>query len=231
MHNSQLHYTLAEYLPRLFLSGEELKLLEDLIIVRPHWLISIMTVIMELKTKHRNEMLTTAQISQLEKTGVADLELLEVCWGTFIPTAKSSSDFKIEIEHLCLILQAYCLVYPVSAASENCSRFIIPCKLPEVLTNQPPLPGCSCFGFDFRGFLPAEIYHRLICLASRQANPPKGFSNLYSSKKCHFRNLEGTHWIMEMDSEKHMLNFEVMYVVKVVSKLKQKCSHYFPYTV
>ena len=203
----------AECLPRLFLSGEELTMLKDLIIVRPHWLISIMTVIMELKTKHRNQNLTTAQVSQLEKAGLADLELLEVCWEKFISTPKSSSDVKIEIKHLCLILQAYCLVYPVSAPIEegkkSCSKFIIPCKLPDLLTSQPQLPGSSCFGFDFRGFLPAEIYHRLICLASRQAKPPKGFSNLYSSKKCYFRNLEGTHWIMEMDSEKHMLNFEV----------------------
>ena len=209
---------LLEYVPRLFLSGEELKLLEDLIIVRPHWLISIMTVIMELNTKDRNQNLTTAQISQLEKTGLADLELLEVCWERFISVTKSSSDYKIEIKHLCLILQAYCLVYPVSASSENnCSKFIIPCKLPEVLTNQPQLPGCSCFGFDFRGFLPAEVYHRLICLASRQAKPAcksgtKDLQNLYSSKKCVFRFLEGTHWIMEMDSENHMLHFKVMYV-------------------
>ena len=209
-----MSFYFSEYLPCLFLSDKEKDMLGDLIILHPQWLIRVMRVIMELqpdqKTKDEYPKLTMKQISRLKDYGKADMQFLKVCWEEFISVTE-----EIGIEHLCLILQAYCLIHPVSSTSENGDdngpNFIIPCKLPKEI-KLDPLPNASFFSIKFDDFLPAEIYHRLICFASREAKPCMGLQNLYSSKKCQFRYLEGTHWIMEMDSEKHMLHFEVMYV-------------------
>ena len=174
-----------EYLSRLFLSDEQCEELLNLVILNPDWLISVMRVIMEL---NKVEGLKQEQIMQLESKGTADLDLLSVCWKEFLTASDSASDFRIDIHHLCLILQAYCLIYPVTINNSDSvqSKFIIPCKLPKTLEEECSLPNPSTFVFDFEGFLLEEIYHRLICLVSRAARPPRRRKNLYSWKKCKF---------------------------------------------
>ena len=191
-------------------------MLGDLIILHPHWLIEIMTVIMELRpnqeTEDRYPELQSAQILKLKEYGKADMGFLKICWEKFISVTES---LEISIEHLCLILQAYCLIHPVSSSSENgdenAREFIIPCKLPKKI-QLDPLVDASFFSIKFDDFLPAQIYHRLICFALRKSELPDHLSNEYSSNKCLFYDLKDTNWIMEMDCENHELRFEVMYV-------------------
>lgn len=175
--------------------------------------------------------LTQEQIQRLETTGKADLEVLGVCWEKFVSSPESTSEFKVTLNHLCLILQSYCLIYPVPSSTEsraennsnstdssdpvevNSRTFIIPCKLPEQFEDpkkQCKLRNFISFIFNFIDFLPAEIYHRLICLASRDSKPPSGYKNKFSGRKCFIRNLFDTHWVMELDSDQHKLCFQVM---------------------
>ena len=199
---------------------EQQKELVDLIILRPDWLISVMKVIMELKLSNDVPGVQQKLVSKLAKTGEADIKLLKVCWEK----EELLSPPKIDIHHLCLILQAYCLIYPILSivdsdtnsnsepAKSTTSSYIIPCKLPPEYKDprNRKLVDPFTFVFDFIDFLPDEIYHRLICLGLKHAKPPRGYPNVFSSKKCFFQNLKDTNWIMEIDAEKHKLRFSVM---------------------
>ncbi len=195
---------------------------------------SVMQVIMELTSEMDYKHLEGSQVGNLERTGIASLEILETRWKKFLPSSPSD----IELRHLCLILQAYCLIYPhhdvhgadttdttdtsdsTSATSgsdggsqkkKEDKKYIIPCKLPEDFQdpNWPNKETCT-FYFDFEQFLPVEIYHKLICLASTSAKPPYPYKNKYSYKKCSFYGLEKAHWVMEIDPYAHRLKIMVM---------------------
>ena len=176
---------------------------------------------MELNIKEFSGTLKQSQIQILKEEGIADLEVLEECWKQFMSVPGSPPD--IEIRHLCLILQAYCLIYPVpqSPAStstseepqeEKVQKYIIPCKLPKNFSEYrvPKITNWTTFFFEFEYFLPDEIYHRILCLASSEAKPPRKKCNIYSNKRCLYYGLFETNWIFEIEREKQRLKFMVM---------------------
>lgn len=209
----------AEYLPRLFLSDADYKELADLVLLDPRQLMSLMRVIMELNTKKSNRNLNKNQINELEKYGRADKDLLRVCWEEFLPSADPTTD--IRIDHLILIFQAYCLIYPVQPAKSGGSgiktqEYIIPSKLPAELSEEDKreINGrkkhyTKIFFFDFCQFLPDEIYYRLICLFSSEATPHECLPHCYSRSQCFFSGLSGTNWIIDMEEKAQRLKIMV----------------------
>jgi hypothetical protein len=172
-----------------------------------------MRVVMELTTDREEEYIPQDQIKSVEKDGIAEFDLLEACWRKFQPEHLSD----ITIRHLCLILQAYCLIfpYPIQAETSNEAgeapqeKFIIPCKLPVPFEESSNV-NCVNLYFDFCKFLPIEIYHKLICLASSTAEPPSGTCNKYSRSRCIFYGLLKTKWWMEIEQDKQQLKIMVM---------------------
>ena len=214
-----LFYYSVEFLPRLFLSDECYKKLADLVVLTPQWLMKAMKVIMELTIKDDVAELSTSQLQRLVLNGVADSEVLEACWKRFLPPLTPSSG--VSVHHLCLILQAYCLIYPVKfiklraeAYDRNKQYYIIPCKLPEKIGDRDVMKEYSTFYFDFFKFLPDEIYYRLICIASNlcktKETQAQCFYNSYSIKSCFFYNLEDTNWLIEMEQENQRLKIMVL---------------------
>ena len=154
------------------------------------------------------------QKQQVEQHGIADYGVFEICWEKF----KSSS---ITIQQLCLIFQAYCLIYPL----QNCKdqnkdqekvkpnmKYIIPCKLPEVIRNKQICKEVqseyATFYVDFQDYLPDEIYHKLICLALKNCDQHSRTGELqkcFSKKMCYFADLKGTNWVFEMDEKTQQL--------------------------
>ena len=183
---------------------------------------------MELKSKGSNVKLNNTQLVCLDSNGEADYEVFEACWEEYLSF--------ISVDHLCLIFQAYGLIYPVKHSAYISSNYyiirwivqayrliypvkprnnyIIPCKLPEDIDkNSDVYEGSSwtIFYFDFFKFLPNEIYYQLICLALSkcEAEDPRAHSK-YSKRKCFFVNLKGTNWIIELEQENQRLKFKVM---------------------
>lgn len=155
------------------------------------------------------------QEQRLKEDGIADYGVFEVCWEKF----RSSS---ISVPQLCLIFQAYCLIYPIQDCCEDQKKdqkevqakkkYIIPYKLPEVIRSKQICKEVqseyATFYFDFRDYLPNEIYHKLICLAlkncdrdSRTGELPKCFSK----KWCYFADLKDTNWVFEMEEKTQQL--------------------------
>ena len=212
---------IVEFLPRLFLKDDHLKELCDLIIQDPQWLMTVMKDIVELKTDHGNKerLLSNTQAQHL-RDGFADFGIFKIFWEEFVSSSDRPS--AITVQHLCLIFQAYCLIYPVHSVNA-CGRtagsaeqkYIIPCKLPEQINDdrvRKSIDNHSTFCFDFYEFLPDEIYHRLICLASEKCviKRKQRVHNCYSKRKCFFFNLFDTNWVIEFHEGNQQLIISVL---------------------
>ena len=227
-------FFLSENLPRLFLAEKDRKELENLVILHRPWIFDVMKVIMELsKSKSKSKKLANTQIDTLNTRGVADLNVLKECWEDF-------TNQSIEIHHMCLILQAYCLIYPIFLTEEyaminsstsashsqenldssNCvEKYLIPCKLPELSEEveqnlRPDLPWFSMY-FDFSSFLPAEIYHRLVCLLLASETDSQGprrppLTNVFTSTMCVLYKVKDLHWKVEYKRNCHKLIISVV---------------------
>lgn len=190
-----------EHLPRLFLKKEEdYEKLIDLIVLKPHWLMSIMKNIMELSMS-KPKQIPNADIRRLEKSGVADLKLLKACWKEDLPTS-------VTLDQLCFIIQAYCLIFPLQRESDEVAQeYIIPCMLPSKFDGEDISKLSTTFYFDFQSFLPDEIYYKLIGLLSTRSNSR---GNCYSKLKCSFHSVCETNWIIEHEEEKQRIKVMVM---------------------
>ena len=126
--------------------------------------------------------------------GVVKVSVLEKCWkGCYSESADHGCSFR----QLCLILQAYCLIYPLpivappartqsepapssriaqqqplrsksGADYPNNAQFIVTSMLPETKLSDDQVPKIT-FYFDFSGFLLAVIFHRFICLMLKES--------------------------------------------------------------
>ena len=98
---------------------------------------TVMKDIVELKTDHgfKEQLLNHTQIQQL-RDGFADFSVFKIFWKRYV----DGSPLVITMRHLCLIFQAYCLIYPVHSVNA-CGRtdeqkYIIPCKLPDKINGE-----------------------------------------------------------------------------------------------
>ena len=202
----------AEFLPRLFLDKEaDYKKLFHLIILDPTWLMTAMKGLMELGSNSAEVgRLSTSQILKFKKDSIADFEVLSACWKLPVESLPEGS---ITVHQLCLIFQAYYLIFPVhcegvsAAGQPESHKFIVPCKLPFTIQDDSIYQrskSYATFFFDFYDFLPDEIYHRLICLAWKNSKPARGqvIVNRVSKRSCFFVNLENTNWLIEHEYQR-----------------------------
>ena len=198
------------------MSEECLKELVDLVVLTPQWLMDAMKVIMELTVEDDIAELDNSQLQRLNTNGVADSEVFEACWKKFLPTPSG-----ISVRHLCLIFQAYCLIYPVKCipvcpaefTRNQVQDYIIPCKLPDDIADEDVrkiIKDHSTFYFDFFNFLPNELYYRLMCLALSFCEAEEDIYNMYSKRRCLFVNLKDTKWVIELEQEKQRLKIIVV---------------------
>ncbi len=181
-------------------------------ILHPHWLIKVMRDIVEITPHKIYDGIANEYIRPL-KRGVAYMKLFEHFLMKFI-----SGSSVITLNHLLLILRSYCLIFPLQleASPESADsgasyqEYIVPCRLRDDLDDKDVdilEERCCVFYFDFYQFLPDEIYHRLMCLASAASIPKTGKCNKFSKQCCVFYNLHGTNWIIKVEREKHRMKF------------------------
>ena len=214
-------FLFADRLPKLFLQGQEAEALQNLLILDPTWLISLMRVIMEIS---RTSPGIRKFIIPLIETGIASEILLRQLWEGFFSESTSSLSF----QKLCLMLQAYCLIYPlknlkskgdaqVSSSSdvngEIPTSFLVPSMLPEMVSEDEVDCGIPWvhFFFDFEKFLPEPIYHRLICimLANSEDHCSKDLNPRFSKMWSRFYDVEDSHWKFEFQQNKHRLKVSI----------------------
>jgi hypothetical protein len=204
----------------LFLPDEkDRELLLNLVILEPAWLISVMKIIMELSRTSQGD---RRLIIELNDTGIASERLLRQKWAGFYSESESGPSF----HQLCLILQSYCLIFPLkglhsqtgpalssSATGQTTKSFLVPSKMPEKAKEDEV--GCGVpwviFYFDFEKFLPEVIYHRLICimLASADDNTSEEVEPKFSQSWSCFYDIEESHWKFEYQRKLHRLKVSI----------------------
>ncbi len=191
-------------------------------ILHPHWLIEVMRVIVEIDpAEDCDNQIEHKHVLHLE-SGIASMDLLT---NYLMKSISGSSD--ITMDHLLLILRSYCLIFPLQpepkalsspegaegAHGASYSEYIVPCKLPDDLDEYDVdilEEECCVFYFDFCQFLPDEIYHRLMCLASAASKQQRRKPNIFSKRRSVFHSLYSTYWIMEAEEKMHRLKFTVL---------------------
>ncbi len=180
-------------------------------------LIEIMKIIMEL-SKDCEHILSGKEERNLRK-GKISLAVLETMCQKII-----KSDI-VDATTLSVILQSYCLIHPTtsddsqadSASSHSDSPcFVIPSMLPELQDHmikklaQNHLPWIV-FYFDFRRFLPVEVYHRLVCMlmAETQRAGSRREYNL-SHSLCYFDRVHNCKMLVRLEALQHRIKISVM---------------------
>ena len=205
------------------MSKEEIEEISNLVIIDLKRLISAMQVIMELE---KNDTRISGEEQQmLQETGKVSFDCLERLWSLCGQSILKSGI--VDAHQLCLILQAYCLIHPSEyldkthqvqpPSNTNLNYYLVPSLLPEAksLTEKEEgsvLPWVS-FYFDFEGFLPLEIYHRLICLllaAYREGNRRPNATHCLSKTLCRFDGIRGCNWKVELEKHQQRLKVSVM---------------------
>ena len=195
------------------------ELLLNLVILDPAWLISVMKIIMELgRTSQGDRRL----IIKLHDTGIASEGLLREKWADFCSESESGGP---SFHQLCLILQAYCLIFPLkgfqpqieaaplSANGQTTKSFLVPSKMPEKAEEDKvgsDVPWVE-FYFDFEKFLPEVIYHQLICimLACAGDHTSEEVMPRFSKSWSCFYDIEESHWKFEYQRKLHRLKVSI----------------------
>ena len=186
----------AEKLPTLYLNEEEKKVLDDLVLLDPTWLTKVMRTVMELKTGtgplkndevQELQKTATADASLLRKCWeeFTDEVFCQLCLmlqsfclifplpqSELLPPERSLSTpaSSQSAERGSATQQINRSQSEGQPLSKPVTTYLIPSMLPE-----KPRPTDESlkklynfsFSFDFRGFLPVEVYHRLLCLMMR----------------------------------------------------------------
>ena len=144
-------------------------------------------------------------IRQLLNHGLARQNFLKSLWEDYLDRSNQERSF----QQLCLFLQAFCLIIPaisINISTNQESLYLIPCKLQG--KNEPPQSPeypeeWIQFYFDFNGYLPAEVFHRLCCLLARDTIDPT-HENTFHYNDCLLWIQQGTLWL-EIHSEQNLL--------------------------
>ena len=165
-------------------------------------------------------------VCQLTKEGIASKGLLLKLWEELLPDRDSKER---SFHHLCTILKAYCLIYPLkesmvsfptavpseSHESTPSDLFLVPCMLPEKLDGRKE--ACHLdwvtFYFDFEKFLPEVIYHRFICqliAVCQRTNSIQHAPCQFSKTWCCFNNIHDCNWKIELQGGLHRLKISVL---------------------
>ena len=199
---NNIHINFAGELPTLFLNKDEKAILHNVIILDPQWLAKVMTELMNVDYgfKHNPQ-----DIRQLLNRGLVKQSFLKRLWNDYLDRSNQERLF----QQLCLFLQAFCLIIPASSiniSTNQESLYLIPCKLQgkDEPPHSPEYPEeWIQFYFDFNGYLPAEVFHRLCCLLARDTTDPT-HENTFHYYNCSLWIQQGTLWL-EMHSEQNVL--------------------------
>ena len=190
-------FILLAVMKSIFLEESEKRQISTVILIEPRWLISIITKVMEVQMSSCT--LKNTEIHILKTTGMVKCESLYELWKD----DHKGDDNQFQI--ICLLMQAYGLMQAIKPnIGSNHIQFMIPCMLSQ---RELPCPNEGyTFYFDFKGFLPQEVFHCLICMVIKKShevpscNPPS-----FSANKCIWYWFKGYYWSIQLLSQEHRL--------------------------
>ena len=202
----------------IFLEESEKQQISTVILMEPRWLISIMTKVMEVQMSSLT--LSNTDIDKLKKTGMVNMSFLHVLWQE----DHKGNDNQFEI--ICLLMRAHGLMQAIkptgstagsttgsstgsTTTESNLIQFMIPCMLSQKALN---IPNGYTFYIDFKGFLPQEVFHCLICLVIKKCQEvPDCHKPSFSANTCIWYWIKGYSWCIQLLSQEHRLKVVARY--------------------
>ena len=145
-------------------------------------------------------------IRRLLNHGLAKQSFLKSLWNDYLDISSQERSF----QQLCLFLQAFCLIIPASTVNISTNQgplYLITCKLKG--KHEPPKSPeypeeWIQFYFDFRGYLPAEVFHRLSCLLACETTDPI-HENTFRYNYCSLWYIQQSNLWLTMHTERNVL--------------------------
>ncbi len=193
----------------MFISAPQFDKLKDLVIIYPRWMITIMKKIVELNHKINYDNIFPSSLKSLGDLGIADKHLLQERW-------KEEVTEKVKLDHICSIMQAYCLLIPIAvqckdapeSAENNIEKYLIPCKIPDIAMSEDAEHFDFSVLFDFDKFLPVVVYHRLISRLVLLARDSRQ-KHCFSKSECIIREVDDLEWWIKFKSPSYCLEISL----------------------
>ena len=176
-------------LPTLFLTKEDTKPLQEVVLIKPQWLADVMKELMNIdRGDEKFEDLgreTHEAIDCLINTGKADKDLV------LFPLWKEHHNGSQQLfEQICLLLEAYGVIIPI----EQSQCYYISCKLP--IAKELKIPrrtnNCNTFHVDFKnGLFPPFILHQLMFKMYQDCSPSK---YEFGMNECYMEYIQDCQW-------------------------------------
>ena len=222
-------------MPELFLTADEIYQLYGVVLLDPKHLASVMKILMKLNSKQQKcpPGVKRGTLVEVIESGRASESFLRACWATLL----SEGNFEV-FSQLCLFLQAFCLIIPANLVNMDVGNdhhqvdcttptrkvpdeeqeYLIPSMLNDSSLKRPRVfesPKCHRFYFDFKGYLPIEVFHRFVFhfLLMQRKNPAAGHVEKLYHKHCQLTDSAGTAWWLEVLEEEQRLMVVVRYVL------------------
>ena len=222
-------YTCATYspgkLPSLYLNEEEKKTLDGLILLDPTWLMKMMRVVIELRPGTGS--LPNDEMKAFGETGCAKASLLKSCWKELPDDAFHK--LCLMLQSFCLLFPLPFHESPemppvMSTEGDAEPSQVTDCRQSEEQTSSKPetvylIPSKLCvapqpttesinkafnftFVFDFHGFLPVEVYHRLLCLMLKNQICDSKTKGTFTAEYFQVYGVHNCNWMVQMVDSK-----------------------------
>ena len=190
-------YIVLGKLPTLFVTKEELAVLQDVILISPQWLADVMKELMQLGM---NSEYNKEALYHLDNKGRVDRKKI------LVPLWKKYYDEKSDLlDQICILLQAFGLIIPVK--QEVCSLYYIPCKLPATPTNDNTLmaqtDNCSKFHVSFEGHIlpPFTLHHLMFLMYSSAKSDGPTDKCCFLKTQCFIEWVNDCQWWLKQDND------------------------------
>lgn len=194
-------------LPTLFLTKEERKPLQEVILIKPQWLADVMKELMKIDrgdAEFENASKETCEgIDCLIETGKADKE--NVLFPLWKEHHKGSNQL---FEQICLLLEAYGVIIPIKQSTQC---YYISCKLPQEVKIPKMTDNCHQIHVNFKdGFFPPFILHQLMFKMYRDYNDEVNPLNCkFSDNKCYMEYIEDCQWWLSQNGYDDIIDITI----------------------
>lgn len=176
----------------MFLSKEDLKPLEGVVLIKPQWLADVMKELMKIDRGDEEKFGNMGRevredVDCLIATGKAHKE------HVLFPLWKEHHNGSEQLfEQICLLLEAYGVIIPIKRENEIPQWYYISCKLPQEVGIPNRTKNCHTFHVDFKkGLFPPFVLHQLMFKMYQDYNPLKCE---FGKNECYMEYIKDCQW-------------------------------------
>ena len=196
-------------LPTLFVTKEDIKRLQGVVLIKPQWLADVMKELMNIDrgddTKFSNMGREVRKaVDHLIETGKADKK------NVLFPLWKEHhNDSEQVFEDICLLLEAYGVIIP----TRQSQCYYISCKLPLEVKVPKITSNCHTIHVNFKnGFFPPFIFQQLMFKMYQKINDYSSSECKFGKNECYMQYIEDCQWWLRQSNYDDIIDVTIRYV-------------------